>query len=353
MRKTTVNDITIYHPNALSFAFNACICRAVRSGGTIAYTKTMCAGLTMRIKAYEEATWDIREMLQLAIRDKVKSGTTDWTVLYTIEVYGDGDVKLASITGESFVVWGALRRGETYNRGRRMAYFNGWPFDFGVYLNGTAGKIMVSNDGRPDGLINLTQAQGIFKYSLPSSPHPAVYKYELYDFVGTMTQVTFDNSFDLTFRYRFNGTFTKIMDIDVFDVHYEHPVYLRWIDRHGFTVYWLFKQGDEQREVKAEGEFIRNNMAEIDAASIQGDVNDRLKYYARTDTMELCAPLVDRVQFDVLQDIASSPSVDMYDKASGQWQAVTVKAGTYTKTADELQDFVVMVTMPEVQLQRL
>ena len=356
MRSQVISNIAIHYPDKVAMCFNPCICQAVSTGtATPAYTETECDGHKMRIIAYGgKAVWDMRELLQLAVRNNVRAGgMINWNVSYTIKVYGAQDTLLATLTATSFVVWGALRHGETYNAGRRMAYFPGWPFDFGLYLDGHSGKLLVKNDRRPDGLINITPSEGLYKFQLPTTAAPAKERYEIYDFQGTLTQLTFDNSFDLTFRYRFNGTMTKVLDIDVMQSNFEHPVYLRWIDRHGFTVYWLFKQGDEKREVKAIAEFMRDNMREVGSGSSVGEPFDRRLNYQRQDTLTLCSPLVDRAQFDLLQDLTSSPSVDRYDKATGEWEAVTVKDGTYTKTPETLQDFVVYVTLAEMQTQSL
>lgn len=356
MRSQVSGGIAIHYPDKVAMCFNPCLCKAINvGGGNPTYCETECDGHTMRIMAYNgQAVWDMRELLQMAVRDYVRaSGTVNWNVTYTIKVYGEEDSLLATMTATSFVVWGALRHGETYNANRRMAYFPGWPFDFGIYLDGHSGKLLVKNDRRPDGLMDITPSEGLYKFRLPASAAPAKERYEVYDFQGTLTQLTFDNSFDLTFRYRFNGTMTKVLDIDVMDSDFEHPVYLRWIDSHGFTVYWLFKQGDELREVTADSEFMRNNMREAGSGSSVGELTDRRRSYTRQDTLTLCSPLVDRVQFDTLQDLTSSPSVDRYDKETGEWEAVTVKAGTYTKTPEALQDFVVYVTLADVQTQSL
>lgn len=356
MRSQVVGGIAIHYPDRVCFAFNPCICKAVNvGGGEPKYTITSCGGQSIRIMAHNGiAVWDIRELMQLAVRDKVTaSGTVDWTVGYKIQVYGDEETLLGSVDVSSFVVWGALKQGETYNVGRRMAYFKGWPFDFGVYLDGHSGKLLVKNDRRPDALISIQPYEGIYRFNLPASAEPAKERYEVYDFEGTVSQLTFDNTFDLTFRYALNGTTTKILDIDVMDYEFEHPVYLRWIDRQGFTVYWLFKQGDEKREVSADMEFIRNNLREAGSGSSVGEVYDRRRSYTRVDTLEICSPMVDSVAFDTLQDLTSSPSVDMYDKNTGKWQVVTVKAGTYTKTMEALQDFVCEIMLRETPCQSL
>ena len=95
----------------------------------------------------------------------------------------------------------------------------------------------------------------------------------------------------------------------------EGGIYLRWIDRHGFIRYWLFAAGEETREIASDLSFIRNNLDDY-LYGYYGD-NGRRQGYDRTDSIKLCAPLVDRDTFDMLQDLASSPVVDMY--LGGDW----------------------------------
>ena len=141
MRSEVINGIVIGYPDKLAFAFNPCLCNSVGvGGGTVAYTETECEGNTVKIQAYrQQANWDIREMLQAAIRERDVAGTVDWTVQYTIRSYAADGTLLAEKQAESFCVWGALRRGETWNVGRRLYYFDGYPFDFQVYLAGREG----------------------------------------------------------------------------------------------------------------------------------------------------------------------------------------------------------------------
>lgn len=355
MRSEVINGIHIGYPDKLCFAFNPCPCNSVGvGGGTVAWTETECYGNTVRIQAHRmEARWDIREMLQAAIRNKDVTGDTQWTVQYTIRSYAADGTLLAEKQAESFCVWGALRRGETWNVGRRLYYFEGYPFDFQVYLAGREGKLIVYNDGRHDGMIDTDAYEGIYKFQLPETPAPAKERYEVRDFTGTVQQVTFDEHFDLTFRYKFSGTEQSVLVIDVMGTQYEYPVYLRWINRHGFISYYLFRGGEERRQVEAQAEYVRNNMQEYNAASSLGDWSNRRRAYGRMDTQEICAPMVDREQFEFLQDLTTSPCVDKYDPETKTWEAVTVAEGTYTKTREQLQDFIVTISTQEWDIQRL
>ena len=115
MRSEVINGIVIGYPDKLAFAFNPCLCNSVGvGGGIVAWTETTCGEHTLKIQAHhQQANWDIREMLQAAIRDRDVAGTVDWTVQYTIRSYAADGKLLAEKQAESFCVWGALRRGET------------------------------------------------------------------------------------------------------------------------------------------------------------------------------------------------------------------------------------------------
>ena len=180
--------------------------------------------------------------------------------------------------------------------------------------------------------------------------------WNIYDYDGEIQQGTFDNTFDLTFCLPAGGKQSLLLRIDRDDT--ESGIYLRWIDRHGFIRYWLFASGEETREIASDLSFIRNNLCGY--SDIYGYVGDsgRRQGYERTDSIKLCAPLVDSDTFDMLQDLASSPVVDMYlggdwMNEEDQWTSVTIKAGSYTKSTACLQDFVCEMIINNINVQRL
>lgn len=118
-------------------------------------------------------------------------------------------------------------------------------------------------------------------------------------------------------------------------------VYLRWLDRYGRLCYYLFAEGQKRDKVSNYGDVLRDNITDV----------VRRMGYEREASMQLCAPLADTETIDGIDDIISSPVVDMYD--NGVWQAVIVSAGTYTRTDDVLQDFVFEITLQDYDTQRL
>lgn len=361
MRQTTKNNITMQYPDAVGFAFLPCIIKASGSGvasieATISReTKTY----TYSVEAFaDNCIMDYREYVQ-ALFDGISFGNLDYTKVsqqsklgaefnISVKVKNSEGSDLAAFSYTTFYVWGAMRAGETWNGHKKLTWFTHFPFSFGFYLN-TASQILIGYEGAPNKLVKPGIA-GIVDINTSVLPSKARY-WNIYDYDGEIQQGTFDNTFDLTFRLTTGGKQSLLLRIDRDDA--ESGIYLRWVDRHGFYRYWLFTQGDESRAISSDTSFVRNNLGGYDD-TIFGylGANGRRQGYGREDTIPLCAPLVDRDTFDFLQDLASSPVVDMY-LGGDKWQSVTIKAGTYTKTTAELQDFVCNLVINNTQIQQL
>lgn len=361
MRQTEKNGITIKYADAVGFAFLPCIIKA--SGSGVASIETTISretkAHTYSVEAFaDNCIMDYREYVQ-ALFDGISFGNLDYTrdiqqsnlvAAFNISVKvkdGEGS-DLATFSYTTFYVWGAMRAGETWNGFKRLTWFTHFPFSFGLYLN-AASQILVGYEGAPNKLVKPGIA-GIVDINASVLPNEARY-WNIYDYDGKIEQGTFTDVFDLTFAMESGGKQSLLARIERNDT--EKGIYLRWVDRHGFYRYWLFTQGDESREINSETSFMRNNLGGYDD-TIFGflGVNGRRQGYSREDTIPLCAPLVDSETFDFLQDLASSPVVDMY-LGGNKWQSVTIKAGTYTKTTAELQDFVCNLVINNTQIQQL
>lgn len=361
MRQTTKNGITIKYADAVGFAFLPCIIKASGSGvasieATISReTKTY----TYSVEAFaDNCIMDYREYVQ-ALFDGISFGKLDYsresqqsnlgaTFTISVKVKNREGSNLTTFSYTTFYVWGAPRFGETWNGYKRLTWFTNFPFSFGLYTSEVS-QILVGYEGAPNKLVKPGIA-GIVDINASVLPSKAMY-WNIYDYDGEIQQGTFDNTFDLTFCIATGGKQSLLLRIDRDDT--ESGIYLRWIDRHGFYRYWLFTQGDESRAISSDTSFLRNNLGEYDD-TIFGYIgaNGRRQGYSREDTIPLCAPLVDSETFDFLQDLASSPVVDMY-LGNNKWQSVTIKAGTYTKTTAELQDFVCNLVINNTQIQQL
>lgn len=361
MRQTTENGITIKYADAVGFAFLPCIIKA--SGSGVASIETTISretrAHTYSVEAFaDNCIMDYREYVQ-ALFDGISFGNLDYTKVsqqsnlgavfnISVKVKNREGSDIATFSYTTFYVWGAMRAGETWNGFKRLTWFTHFPFSFGLYLN-AASQILVGYEGTPNKLVKPGIA-GIVDINASVLPGKARY-WNIYDFDGKIGQGTFTDVFDLTFAMTVGGKQSLLARIERNDT--EKGIYLRWIDRHGFIRYWLFTQGDESRAISSDTSFVRNNLGEYDD-TIFGylGANGRRQGYSREDTIPLCAPLVDSETFDFLQDVASSPVVDMY-LGDNNWQSVTIKAGTYTKTTAELQDFVCNLVINNTQIQQL
>ena len=362
MRQTTINGITIKYADAVCFAFLPCIIKA--SGSGVSSIETTISGEakahTYGVEAFaDNCIMDYREYVQ-ALFDGISFGNLDYsresqksnlgaTFNITVKVKNSEGSNIAIFSYTTFYVWGAMRAGETWNGRKKLTWFTHFPFSFGIYMS-EADDLLVYADGRITSKLIELAGQGI--YEITSKVLKAGAKsYSIKDYGGKIQQATFDTTFDFTFYLKTSSSYTELAVIKADNT--EKGIYLRWVDRHGFYRYWLFTQGDESRAISSDTSFLRNNLGEYDD-TIFGylGANGRRQGYSREDTIPLCAPLVDSETFDFLQDLTSSPVVDMY-LGSNKWQSVTIKAGTYTKTTAELQDFVCNLAINNTQIQQL
>jgi hypothetical protein len=365
MRQTTKNNITIQYPDAVGFAFLPCIIKA--SGSNLSWIEVIIRHINIE-RSYNVETFnekcitDFKTYVQ-ALFDGHINAAYDWTIDYDssvlqrlvrikVNAYDDRDEQLVSVDFTTNIVWGAPKYGETWNGYKRLTWFTHYPFTFGIYLSKLNANLLIGYEGVPNKLLKIP-INGMVDFYAGILPSGAKY-WNIYDYDGEIQQGTFDNTFDLTFSLATGGKQSLLLRIDRDDT--ESGIYLRWIDRHGFIRYWLFAAGEETREIASDLSFIRNNLDDY-LYGYYGD-NGRRQGYNRTDSIKLCAPLVDRDTFDMLQDLTSSPVVDMYlggdwTQEEDEWMSVTIKAGSYTKSTACLQDFVCEMIINNINVQRL
>lgn len=215
---------------------------------------------------------------------------------------------------DTLVYWGALRPYEQFDpyKTRTIKMWSGYPLTIDVtpQKNGVTADTMIVERGEAVELISL---DGDFRMRRVVAS-------------ADVTNIFVDN--------------TKVVKV----IHEEctpDGVYLRWLDRYGRLCYYLFAEGQKRDKVSNYGDVLRDNITDV----------VRRMGYEREASMQLCAPLADAETIDGIDDIISSPVVDMY--VGGVWQAVIVSAGTYTRTDDVLQDFVFEITLQDYDTQRL
>lgn len=359
MRQTTSNGITIKYADAIGFAFMPCLIIASGSNvasleatikrDTKAHTYSVEAfknGCVMDYREYVQALFDGLDFGSVNYSAKSQQGKTGADISVSVIVRNASGSTLATFSFTTFYVWGAMRPNETWNGYKRLVWFKNYPFSFGFFAAAQT-SILLGFDAVPNRYVDVT-SKGIVEVMANNLPRNAKYSI-IYSYDDTIQQATFTNVFDLTF-YLKSGNQKEVMRIDYDDS--DEGIYLRWIDRHGFYRYWLFKAGDEERAISSEKSFIRNNLGEYQDIYAYMGANGRRQGYEREDTIPLCAPLVDSDTFDLLQDLSSSPVVDMY-LGNGKWQSATIKAGSYTKTKEPLQDFVCNLVLNNTNIQQL
>ena len=368
MRTETKDGITLQMPDELGFCFNPCLLvaqgdnvRRMRIDMTHEGQEGDIVGFeAMRGKA---CYGDIREYVQgyfdaAAFRDvdyeNVAQSPIGKTIDFHVVVYRQGyneDETEVSFDFSVFYIWGALRiGGETYNGFRTLTWFRGYPFTFSLFSLG--GSVLFVKDNSPQELKSVSE-MGVYTFPMVDSDDGNVYLIK--DSSGTLVEAVFDKTFDMTFSYS-GGASTDKLRINVVD-GCDEGYYLRWIDRHGNFCYYLFKPGEESRKVSSDDTFVRNNLMAYDMTYGYGGYSGKQQGMTREDTVAVCAPLVDSDTFDMLQELTTSPCVDLYagkdDNGGHRWVNVTLAAGTYKKTRAVLQDFICNIILPEVAIQRL
>lgn len=363
MRTITGTYGNISYPDAICFAFNPMLIKVTGNSymkitvtvkptslGT-GYTETRYPNsggeCWMDMESYAQGFFDKSNWGNLSPSAAQLTGL-GMTVYYTVKLYSGNNVETHDLN--SYVIWGSMVSGEEYNGYRRLKWFTNFPFSIGLYTD-AAGRIALCNDGSPTTTKQLNSA-GV--WNVPLTSYAANRYITIQDNLGTLSPTTFDDSFDLTFSQQSSSVGRVVMRIDL-DKQTDDGIYLRWIDRHGFYVYYLFKRGDEQRKVETGCNFIRENMMQYDEVYGYSSGNGRQQWMERDDVQPLCVPLVDRETWDFLFGACCSPIVDMfvgYQNNVPKWKPVRVQAGTYTRREkDHLQDFVCNLLMPKVEYQ--
>lgn len=366
MRKTSIGTTTIEYPDEIGFCFNPIVINIYghpwsyievtiidTEGGIIHVEKRSMFGSScfFDLASYAQESFDLLNFSKVNYSVR---GAQDSKVgrLFSVEIdMFNADSKLGdSFQFEAFIIWGAMKIGERYNGRRTLTWFKNFPFSVGMYSATIDGKVNVTVDGVAQEEINIP-ARKVWNLMLNGVE---ANREVLFMLPGTMSAASvFDNTFDFTFRGLLNTSTSALCTVD----ENANGVYLRWIDRHGFYCYWLFKPGDESSQITNDGEFIRNNMADYSYVNGYHGGTGRKQRKTENNTLPVCAPLVDSVTYDFLFQLASSPVVDMYagqdEKGGHLWKTVNTSVGTFVKTQKILQDFVVTIILPEIRVQSL
>ena len=366
MRTQTIDGMTLRYPDDIGMAFNPCLL-------TVEGEDTQEMYVTMTADGHKEITHfdtyngrcyaDVREYVQ-AFFDTMTFGDVDYNAPQKTAMGKEiaFEVQLVKQSNENdrptfefsvFYVWGAMKMGggEQYNDLRKLTYFRGYPFTFGVYMP-KAQALCITIDDKETKVININD-KGVWNVPITQGMN-AKKSILAYLNEGGNSVVVFDNTFDITFKYETSDNPSKVI-VEVLD-GCENGHYLRWIDRHGFYCYYLFHSGSEQNKTTADSLYMRNNLLAYDSTYGYRGNNGRLQQMNREDSVPVFAPLVDADTWDMLLDMVTSPSVDLFlgwKDGAPRWMSVAVAAGTYTRGRNPLQDFTCSIIMPETSIQKL
>lgn len=365
MRTHKIGNTTVEYPDEIAFCFNPIVMNIFGypwewAEVVVCDTVTGIEHTEKRALFQDICFFDISfytqsyfDVVQFGKIDYTQSGAEETQMgrLFSVDLnlYSEGGKLGESFQFETFVVWGAMKIGERYNSDRTLRWFKNFPFTVGMYAAGES-SINITADDEP----------------LPSVGLPKCNIYNLFmTGIDAQREVILELSgagasgsvFDMTFDYTFHKVKGASASVLLLVDDCMSGVYLRWINRHGFYCYWLFKAGDEKKQIANDGEFIRNNMQDYSYVNGYHSGTGRKQRKTEENTLLICAPLVDSDTYDFLFQLAISPVVDMYmgkdaDKKD-RWQGVNIAVETFNKTRAVLQDFVATIILPETRVQSL
>lgn len=352
MASTTINGITLKYPDEPCMVFNPCLFTLT---GTMSRTRVYIShggqSYTATYHTPNGGVLDLRELMQSFFSDMdlaqeftgitdVKVSELGKNVNLTLFALDTDNTTLAQFNVSVFCVWGGLKEKENYYGMTELRWFVHFPMTASVFAQ-TNGSVIVGNEAA---------------VSIPT-PTPTL--------VNVLVDTDPSAPFEVKRTYMKNGTPVAVTEYTVIPDNHDEGVYLRWIDRQGKWRYWLFKAGDPTVTAASKfGLWYRTDFSKYESgknytggAGWQGDAGRR-NSFTRNDVQPLCAPLVTQEVYDMLQDITTSPVVDMFlgysTPTTPMWTAVTVDAGQYTKDIKKPeQDFLLNILLPEIPVQTL
>lgn len=325
MRTATASFGTILYPEEVVFAFNPVVIKVA----TVSDITFVIAGTYSDTRAVykNKVEIDISKYLQCLV-DKDSRHYQNVYISVT-----DGS---STFTFSVLVVWGALNIGETWNGSRKVTWYKNLPFTFEAYIpSGVTVQTRYDNTS----YISRSLGSGIVSIEpgdyFPSATDKAVIRMD-----GSSGGV-FDYTFDMSFGSVEEEALYTLMVDECTD-----GIYLRWIDRHGWMNYYLFKEGDLSQVDKAMDKIanIYDTAYQYQADVYQGKEVEK--------SIKIGAPLVDEDTFAMLMTLATSPVVEMY-AGNDNWVTVNIAPLTITKGSKPLNDMEFVMYYPQVMTQRL
>lgn len=326
--ETSLGKMT--YPEYVTFAFNPNI---IRIEGAQEVTFTITGGITHFIDTRQafggKVEIDISKYLQCLVNKDTPS------MYVTVKCSSEGEASIEYLY--FLVIWGALNVGETWNESRTVTWYKNLPFEFQMYRPIDA-TLKTRYDKTTYKDLTLDEV-GVVKIDLA----------QLFPNATDFAVIRMDSEAGGVFDFSFDGTFgTKAATvINRFNVNEcTDGVYLRWTDRHGWTNYYLFDEGEATQTDKALDTLnsVEENVYQYRTAYYQGKEAEK--------SMKIGAPLVDGDTFRQLMTLATSPNVELY-VGDNAWIPVNVAPLTITKGNKPLNDMEFVLYYPPIMTQRL
>lgn len=353
----------IQYPDEVSFCFNPSVINVTASGnqtpGKVEMKTVAEDGTTYtenRAMFGKRCFFDASAYLQSSfdksnfnhVGSTVEKSPVGMLFTITISLYGTSGNLIDSFGFDTFAVWGAMQLGERYNGDRNLTWFKNFPQTAGIYT-ASAAKLSVTPTGLSKVDVDLS-SRGV--WSVPLDQWSAASGLEL-----LLPASAGISTFDHTFDYTFQGLANKAVRITYTVDDSTCGQYIRWINRHGFYDYYLFKEGDKTTQITNEGEFLRNNMQDYNFVNGYHGGTGVKQMKGEVQNIPVCAPLVDSETYDFLLQITASPVVHLYcgksPAGADQWKSVNMSVGSFVKSRKNLQDFIATIILPETRIQNL
>lgn len=246
-------------------------------------------------------------------------------------------------------IWGALNIGDAFNEERTVKWFKKFPQTFSMYVTSVEAT-SIRFDKEPL-YVNKDLGLGLVHIDLKSI-FPVAQKYAEIKLEDYPIESVFDDTYDYTFRPIGEGTIINRLVIDESECGY----FLRWIDRHGFYQYYLFRPGKEQHVTQSLNDDVLKEFYHGDkdfGIDKFGLYYDFTSPQQKTDKLTISAGAFSENEnnLKMLLTIHTSPSVAMWINKS--WVPVKISPATIVKDKSVLQDFEIEIELPEIITQKL
>ena len=354
MREYVSSDgIKVRYPDAISFAFNPefiIVDKPMSLGVTISgrgksFTDTRHEGLKdtrINMSYYLQQLFDV---INEPMSDNIGRSNTGIDVSVRLFAMSESIAPyIVELSFSTFVIWGGIAPGETFNPSREIQWFKNMPFTFSMYSSAIY-DIFARIDGGASTKIGNT-TQGLSNYEVLQNANR-----EIVLSIGGQGEVVnvFDYTFDYTFRLSPSVNPVNTIKLVVNDC--TDGVYLKWIDKHGFYQYYLFNQRGVNYTTSANGDAINMNFDAF--GRWHNGVSRQNK--SEQQTINVYASFIEASTYFMILSLLASPVVTMLVEFDDKQEWIPVKIVPQSRTMSglSLQDIELSVILPQSPIQTL